>query len=130
MGLLVVMGAELSCSFGQGPPAVLAVLRPDATVGGLPIATVQDNAPLLNIPTFGLCLSEENPEVAAATAAALGVLTPMPCLPVLPAPWTPGSPTVQIDSLPALTASCTCACAWGGLIEIAEPGQESTEAAG
>ncbi len=52
----------------------------------------------------------------------------MPCVPVLPAPWEPGSPTVLVDALPALTASCTCACAWGGVIRIVVPGQEGAEA--
>ena len=39
--------------------------------------------------------------MAAATAAALGVLTPMPCIPVTAAPWMPGVPQVLIGNMPA-----------------------------
>ncbi|MFM8223251.1 MAG: DUF4280 domain-containing protein, partial [Planctomycetaceae bacterium] len=81
---------------------------------------------MLNIPTFGMCSSMANPTVAAATAAALGVLTPMPCIPVIPAPWFPGSPTVLIDALPALNNTCKCLCAWAGVISVIAPGQFST----
>ncbi|MDH6577867.1 DUF4280 domain-containing protein [Kitasatospora sp. MAP5-34] len=130
MGVLVVMGAELACAFGQGGPVALLVEREEVVVGGLPVATVVDSEPLLNIPPFGLCMSEENPEVAAATAAALGVLTPMPCVPEVLAPWEPGSVSVLVGGVPALTNSSTCQCAWGGLIQIVAPGQTSTEVAG
>jgi hypothetical protein len=70
-----------------------------------------------------MCLSPSNPTVAAATAAALGVLTPMPCVPVLPAPWVPGAPTVLITNIPALDNNCKLTCAWGGLISFSTPGQ-------
>ena len=53
----------------------------------------------------------------------LGVLTPMPCIPVIPAPWVPGSPTVLIANKPALNNSSKLMCAWGGVISINNPGQ-------
>jgi hypothetical protein len=66
-----------------------------------------------------MCMSQANPEVAAATAAAMGVLTPMPCVPVT-TPWSPGDPMVTIGpaGFPALDASSKCMCAWGGEITI------------
>jgi len=70
-------------------------------------------------------MSIANPTVAAATAAALGVLTPMPCIPVT-MPWTPGSPTVMIGGMPALNNTSMCTCAWGGMIQIGFPGQVTT----
>jgi len=81
-----------------------------------------DNIPFVNIPPFGLCTSLANPITAAQTAAALGVLTPGTCTPVLPAPWMPGSPTTLIGNVPALNNSCTCACVYGGVITIVNPG--------
>jgi hypothetical protein len=93
------------------------------TAGGTPAATIMDHIPIANIPPFGMCICPANPMVAAATAAALGVLTPMPCLPVIPAPWAPGSPTVMIGKIPALNNTCQAMCAWGGMIAIVTPGQ-------
>jgi len=99
------------------------VLPTGTSAGPAPIATIADIAPFVNIGPFTLCTSLANPAVATATAAALGVLTPMPCTPVVPAPWTPGSPTVLVQGRPALTNYSTCLCAYGGLITIVVPGQ-------
>jgi len=92
-------------------------------VGGPPMANIMDNKPFVNILPFGMCNSIANPTVAAATAAALGVLTPMPCIPVTVAPWMPGLPTVLIGNIPVLTAQSQLICAWGGVIQITFPGQ-------
>lgn len=75
-----------------------------------------------NVMPFGMCQSMANPAVAAATAAAFGVLTPMPCIPVIPAPWSPGSPTVLVGNTPALNQSSKAICAYGGVIQITNPG--------
>jgi hypothetical protein len=50
-------------------------------------------------------------------------LTPMPCIPVAVAPWTPGSPTVLIDGMPALNNTSKLMCVWGGVIQIIDAGQ-------
>jgi hypothetical protein len=70
-----------------------------------------------------MCTSLANPTVASATAAALGVLTPMPCVPQTMTPWAPGSPNVIIGSYPALNNSSKLNCAYGGIISITNPGQ-------
>lgn len=77
-----------------------------------------DNKPIVNVAPFGLCTSLMNPITAAQTAAALGVLTPGTCLPVLPAPWAPGAPKTLIANMPALTTSSVCNCAYGGVISV------------
>ena len=69
------------------------MVRPTVLTESKPAANINDHIPMVNILPFGMCQSLANPMVAAATAAALGVLTPMPCIPVTPAPWVPGSPT-------------------------------------
>jgi hypothetical protein len=122
VALVVTSGATTLCSFGAAP-GTLNVLPAGMTAGPAPIATVTDIVPFLNIAPFAMCTSLANPAVASATAAALGVLTPMPCTPVIPAPWQPGSPTVQIRGRPALTNLSTCQCAYGGVITITVPGQ-------
>jgi hypothetical protein len=118
------MGAVLQCTFGAMPSSLVVVPKGmPVTAGGPLAATIMDNIPLTNIMPFGLCSSLANPTVASATSAALGVLTPMPCVPVTPAPWTPGSPTVLINNFPALNNTSKCMCTWGGVISVTSPGQ-------
>ena len=126
MALQVCMGAMLQCSFGAAPSS-LVVLPANRVFAGTPAANILDNKPVVNIPPFGMCSSIANPAVASATAAASGVLTPMACVPVIPAPWAPGAPTVQIGDIPALDNSCKLICAWGGVIQITSPGQATVE---
>lgn len=125
MGIQVCTGAMMMCSFGVAPSS-LVVLPANRTMTGTPAANIMDNKPIVNIPPFGMCNSPANPMVAAATAAALGVLTPMPCVPVTAAPWAPGAPTVLIGNMPALNNSSKLMCNWGGVIQITVPGQFQT----
>ncbi len=127
MGFQVCSGAVLMCSFGAAP-STLSVLPVNQTmVANMPAANIMDNKPFVNILPFGMCNSIANPAVASATAAALGVLTPMPCTPVIPAPWVPGAPTVLIANMPALNDSSTCMCAYGGVIQINYGGQATVQ---
>lgn len=122
IGQIVCAGANLQCSFGAAP-SVLMVLPVNRVMTAMPIANIMDNKPLANILPFGMCNSMANPMVAAATAAAFGALTPMPCIPVTSAPWVPGSPTVMVANMPALNNASKCLCNWGGVIQVANPGQ-------
>jgi len=126
MGQQVVAGAMMTCSFGVAPSALVVLPANKTMVGGPPAANIMDFKPMVNIPTFGMCNTPSNPAVASATAAALGVLTPMPCVPVTTAPWVPGAPTVLIGNMPALNNSSKCMCAYGGVISITSPGQVTT----
>lgn len=115
-------GACLKCSFGNAP-SVLSVLPKTSLIDGLPVATINDFAPLLNIKPFGMCVAMTNPRVATATAAAMGVLTPMPCIPVITSPWISINPKVTSAMLPVLQKNDICMCAYGGVISISSPGQ-------
>jgi hypothetical protein len=125
MGQQVCMGAMLQCSFGVAP-STLVVLPANRVLTGTPAANIMDNKPMVNVPPFGMCQSMANPTVAAATAAAMGALTPMPCIPVTPAPWIVGAPTVLIGNMPALNNTSKLMCTWGGVIQITNPGQTTT----
>jgi hypothetical protein len=112
-------------------PGSLSVLPTNETYGGSnPAATVQDMKPMVNIASFGMCQSPLNPQVAAATAAASGVLTPQPCIPATSSPWAPGSMSVAITG-PAgpamLSDACQCICNWGGNIQVEDAGQTEIE---
>lgn len=122
MGTLTCMGATTQCSFGVAPSSLM-VLPANRVLQTLPIANIMDNKPFVNILPFGMCTSLANPTVAAATAAALGVLTPMPCIPATAAPWAAGTPTVLIGNMPALDMNSKCICSFGGVISIVAPGQ-------
>ncbi len=124
MGMCVCSGATLQCAFGSAPSTFMVLPSNTAfTSTGMPLANIMDNKPMVNILPFGMCSSLANPTVAAATAAAMGVLTPMPCIPAMAAPWVPGSPTVLVGGLPALNDSSKCMCSWGGIISVILPGQ-------
>jgi hypothetical protein len=123
MGQLVNTGTTLQCSFGVAPSPMSVLPANKVLAVGPPAANIMDNKPMVNIMPFGMCTTLSNPMVAAATAAALGVLTPMPCIPNIPAPWVPGAPTVLIANMPALNNSSKCICAYGGVIGVAAPGQ-------
>ncbi len=127
MGNLVCAGAALQCSFGVAP-STLVVLPVNQVMTSTPIANIMDNKPMVNILPFGMCNTMSNPQVAAATAAKLGVFTPTPCIPVTAAPWAPGSPTVLINNMPALNNTSKCMCNWGGIIQITMPGQMTIQA--
>ncbi|WP_322977780.1 DUF4280 domain-containing protein [Pseudomonas sp. C11] len=119
----VCSGATLQCSFGAAP-SMLNVLPTNRTLtGGMPAANIMDHIPLVNIMPFGMCMSMANPMVAAATAAALGVLTPMPCIPATATPWIPGAPTMLLGNMPSLDSNCSLMCNWAGVIKVVMPGQ-------
>lgn len=117
----VCMGAMLKCSFGVAPGSLM-VLPTNLVMSSGPVANIMDHKPMVNVMPFGMCQSMANPMVAAATAAAMGVLTPMPCIPNTPAPWVVGAPTVMLGNMPILNNSAKLMCLWAGVIEILPPG--------
>ena len=123
VSLQVVSLANISCSFGTAPTALSVIPAAMVNAGGLPAASTMDYAPLVNVLTFGMCSSLMNPTVASATAAALGALTPMPCIHATAAPWTAGSATVMIGGKPALHDGCKLMCTYGGSISVSVAGQ-------
>ena len=127
MGLQVTNGATLQCSMGVAPSS-LVVLPTNRTLAcDQPAANIQDHVPMANVMSFGMCMSPANPAVAAATAAALGVLTPMPCIPATVSPWVPGVLDVLVGGMPAVDNNCTLMCLWAGVIQVITPGQFTVE---
>ncbi len=127
MGMCTCNAATMQCSFGAAPSTLMVLPTSQVMTSNQPAANIMDNKPMVNILPFGVCSSLANPMVAAATAAALGVLTPQPCIPVTVAPWAPGSPTVLLANMPALNNSSKLMCTWAGVIQIVNPGQFQTQ---
>ena len=119
----ISMGAMMKCSFGASTASLVVLTDKRILAECAPAANIMDHKPFVNVMPFGMCNCVSNPMVAAATAAALGVLTPMPCIPMTMAPWMPGSPTVLVGGMPSLQNSSKLMCQWGGVIQILAPGQ-------
>lgn len=123
MPMHVCSGATLQCSFGSTPSSLLVVPVNRMLTSAMPAANILDHVPLVNVLPFGTCISLANPTVAAATSAAGGALTPMPCVPVTTSPWVPGAPTVLLGNMPALDDTSRLICTWGGVISVVYAGQ-------
>jgi hypothetical protein len=125
MPMIVCSGADLQCSFGTDSATFTASSQNVSAADAAGVVTDTDPE---NIPPFGDCTSISNPEVASATSANNGVLTPQPCQPVITGPWTPGSASVTIAQTPALDDSSTCTCSWEGVITVSSAGQGKAQA--
>jgi hypothetical protein len=123
----VCMGAALQCSFGAAPSSLVVLPVNKVMTSYVPAANIMDHVPMVNIMPFGMCMSPSNPVVAAATAAALGVLTPMPCIPATTTPWAPGAATVLLANMPALDDTSMLMCMWGGVIKVNFAGQATEQ---
>lgn len=124
MGVMVVTGAACQCAFGTIPCTLQVTSQMTCMADGKPIATIQDGQPGVNLPGFGMCTSLANPAVAAATAAALGVLTPQPCSLVPAGTWMAANPKVLVGGMPCLLSDATLLCGLGvGSIRVVFPGQ-------
>lgn len=121
----VCMGAQMMCTFGVAPSSLVVLPTNMVFTSMMPDANIMDHIPMTNIMPFGMCMSPANPEVAAATAAALGVLTPMPCIPNTPSPWVPGGITVNLGNFTTLDNVSQLMCIWGGVITFVDAGEET-----
>lgn len=118
MSVQVVTGAMLTCSFGAAPSVFNATVRPVMS-SQRSCGTIFDNVPMMNIMPFGMCTAPTNPAVISAGGS------PVPCVPITPTPWAPGSLTHMIEFTPALNINCKLMCLWAGVISVGTPGQSS-----
>jgi|SRR5215471_7309785 len=127
MAKQVCMGAIMQCTFGKAPSSLVVLPTNKTYTNQVPDANIMDHAPMINIKPFGMCTSLANPSVASATAAAMGALTPMPCVPNTPAPWIPGAPTVVLGNVLTLDDKSKLMCMWGGVISFTTPGEVTVD---
>lgn len=119
---VIIQGTLLKCGFGNAPSPIMVL--PDKKVNSmLPVAVKSDHIPILNILPFGMCSNPANPMVAAATAAAMGVLTPMPCIPCTVQDWTGASAKVKVGGKEAVSMDSKLNCLYGGSIQAVAPVQ-------
>ena len=110
-----VTGAFLMCAGGESPLMFSALPEVNVLVQGMPAGTIMSMIPEVNLTPMGICV--------LLTAEAGGV--PVPCVPVPVSPWVPGAPTVLINGMPALDNLSIIPCAFGGVISIVFPNNET-----
>lgn len=115
----------MMCTFGLAPSTLVVLPKNKVFTDMMPDANIMDHIPMTNIMPFGACTSLANPQVASATAAALGVLTPQPCIPNTPSPWVPGAVTVLLANQPTLDNISKLTCLWAGVISFVDAGEET-----
>lgn len=120
----VCSGATMKCTFGDKKSKL--TVYPDRTVflTRQPMANISDHTSLYNIAPFGKCHTTRYPATGAATAAAHGKLTPMPCIPGTNSEWINGKDDYIIKGNSALLKSSYCRCCYGGVITITDDGQK------
>lgn len=121
----VCSGATMKCSMGTSQAKLTVLSLRTVFLTGQPMANISDHLTMVNLAPFGRCRSLGFPATAAATAAAHGKLTPMPCMHNTPFPWMGGKNDYIIKGDPALLKSSTCQCLWGGTISLVTDGQTS-----
>ena len=100
------MVATLECTWGSQTSETKVL--PKKTKDGL----------LLNILPFGNCKCLAYSKTAEETSKALGVLTPMPCIPNVVNSWCSDDKLVLVGDPSELNISSFCICTWGGIIKI------------
>ncbi|MCR4997039.1 MAG: DUF4280 domain-containing protein [Butyrivibrio sp.] len=123
MSELVVASGTCMCSMGMAPAPLKVTNNAKVLADGKPCGTMADAQGVANVGPFGMCTSLANPTVAAATAAALGVLTPQPCVPAVTGTWIPTKPKILIGGKPCLSSDCKAVCAYAGSLSVAFAGQ-------
>ena len=128
MSQLVIATGSCMCSMGTAPAPLKVTNNAKVLADGKPVGTMADVQGIANVGPFGLCTSLANPVVASATAAALGVLTPQPCIPAVAGTWIPTKPKILIGGKPCLSNDCKAMCAYAGSISVTFAGQVKTTA--
>ncbi len=123
MAQAVCMGAQCVCTMGTASAPLKVTSQQTVTIQGQPVASVNDCAAMSNVGPFAMCVSKSNPAVSAATAAAMGTLTPQPCTPVPAGTWAATCPKVNVGGGSCLGADSKLVCGYGGSISIVSPGQ-------
>lgn len=96
----ITAGTQCMCTYGTAPSVLNVTSQSTVLMENKLVATIADCAPNTNLPPFALCISLQNPAVQAATAAALGVLTPQPCTLVPAGTWRQSQMTTQAGGKP------------------------------
>ena len=119
MATAVVNTAQLKCESGDAPAPLTVTSQQTVKIGNQLAATINDFAPVTNIPSFGTC--------KILTSAASG--TPTPCVPATVTPWAAGATSPVAIGMPlGLLDSdrLVCTVAASPCISVSDAGQTDT----
>lgn len=127
MGFLQLSSTvQCTCTMGMSPVSLNVLPIPTrVSISGKQAVNMMDHKPMINISSFGMCKSPANPAVISLTAAALGVFTPAPCVPMTQMPIANVNPTVLLENFGAVHKNSKIICNWGGTISAMSPSQLS-----
>ncbi len=97
------LGGLSACCVGAAPAPVN--MPPTHRVMGPagPFNNIMDKNPIVNVPSYGMCLVVPS--------------VPKPCVPAA-APWAPPVPTIMLGGSPAFNNSAKAVCSLGGVVSI------------
>lgn len=121
----VCNGAALACTFGAAPGTLTVIPATGVMAATQPAATVMDYAPMVNVATFGMCMSPSNPQVSGRDGRGVGGADAAALHSRDVEPLDAGQSHRDDRGNAALTSTDMCMCMWGGQITITSPGQES-----
>lgn len=119
---IICEGDVFTCTEGMLSCKMNVTSQHEVTIQGKKIATKNDAA-INNLSGFGKCRTMQNPLVAAATAAANGVLQPQKCIPVFINGWN-NTKNAEINGISILNVNSVIKCVYGGRITVREIGQK------
>lgn len=107
MAALVCSSSMCQCSLGSCPSAFSCLPVDMVSTGGMPVGTIFDTVPMLNIKPFGAC----------------SAMSGLPCTPAPAGTWLPSNTLILVKGKPILLSDSMLMCSIGGMIKISVPAQ-------
>ena len=150
----IVHTAAITCSCALHESYVVVPIGHGEFIHGIPQLNIGDSKPNINIRSFGICKSPENPSVQANAKKiadevksrpksfmekVMGLFSKKPseevgadliaecvgvCTPMIATEWIDGKEDVLIEGKPALLGKCKLTCAYKGEIKLYTSGQK------
>lgn len=149
----IVHTAAITCSCALHESYVVVPIGHGEFIHGIPQLNIGDSKPEINVRSFGICNSPQNPSVQANakkiadeiknrpksfTEKVMDFFSKAPsedvgkdllaqcvgvCTPMICTEWIDGKEDVLVDGKPALLGKCTLQCSYGGAIKLYTSGQ-------
>lgn len=149
----IVHTAAITCSCALHESYVVVPIGHGEFIHGIPQLNIGDSKPNINVRSFGICKSPQNPSVQANAKKiadevknrpksfmekVMDVFSKKPsedigkdllaqcvgeCIPKIATEWIDGKEDVLIDGKPALLGKCKLNCLYGGEIKLYTSGQ-------